>query len=148
MVSPSKTGAGNLTSSQPRLAKTFYGTSVTLWPVTSARAKVESTAACRTRSVWHSVGRSVSAYRFLKHRIFEAFHVRVPGSLSRLRRGQNQAEDLGKRFDAERLLIVEVMVLNGHWSSYPPHKQDQDNRTHETYLEETGINVWLLETPR
>ncbi len=38
---------------------------------------------------------------------------------------------------AERLLVVEVITPNGHWSSYPPHKHDQDNRPHETYLEET-----------
>jgi 5-deoxy-glucuronate isomerase len=38
---------------------------------------------------------------------------------------------------AERLLVVEVITPNGHWSSYPPHKHDQDDRPHETYLEET-----------
>jgi hypothetical protein len=43
MVSPSKTGLGSLTSSQPRLAKRFWETSVTLCPVTGARVNVEST---------------------------------------------------------------------------------------------------------
>lgn len=38
---------------------------------------------------------------------------------------------------AERLLVVEVVTPDGHWSSYPPHKHDQDNRSHDTYLEET-----------
>jgi 5-deoxy-glucuronate isomerase len=38
---------------------------------------------------------------------------------------------------AERLLVVEVITPNGHWSSYPPHKHDQDDRPRETYLEET-----------
>ncbi len=38
---------------------------------------------------------------------------------------------------AERLLIVEVLTPNGHWSSYPPHKHDQDNPPDERYLEET-----------
>ncbi len=38
---------------------------------------------------------------------------------------------------AERLLVVEVITPNGHWSSYPPHKHDRDDRPHETYLEET-----------
>ena len=38
---------------------------------------------------------------------------------------------------AERLLVVEVITPQGHWSSYPPHKHDEDNRPHETYLEET-----------
>ncbi|MDQ4000184.1 MAG: 5-deoxy-glucuronate isomerase [Actinomycetota bacterium] len=39
------------------------------------------------------------------------------------------------------------MVPDGPWSSQPPHKHDQDNRTHETYLEETGLNVWLIRDP-
>jgi 5-deoxy-glucuronate isomerase len=38
---------------------------------------------------------------------------------------------------AERLLVVEVLTPNGHWSSYPPHKHDQDNLPDESYLEET-----------
>lgn len=33
---------------------------------------------------------------------------------------------------AERLLVVEVVTPDGHWSSYPPHKHDQDNRPHDT----------------
>src|SRR5215203_1854205 len=43
IVSPSKTGAGSRISSHPRLAKTFWEISVTLWPVTRATVKVEST---------------------------------------------------------------------------------------------------------
>jgi len=38
---------------------------------------------------------------------------------------------------AGSLLVVEVFTPNGHWSSYPPHKHDQDNLPHESYLEET-----------
>ena len=38
---------------------------------------------------------------------------------------------------AERLLVVEVVTPSGHWSSYPPHKHDCDDRPRETYLEET-----------
>ncbi len=38
---------------------------------------------------------------------------------------------------AERLLIVEVLTPNGHYSSYPPHKHDQDDPPDERYLEET-----------
>jgi 5-deoxy-glucuronate isomerase len=38
---------------------------------------------------------------------------------------------------AERLLVVEVITPEGHWSSYPPHKHDRDDRPNETYLEET-----------
>jgi len=38
---------------------------------------------------------------------------------------------------ADNLLVVEVFTPGGHWSSYPPHKHDQDNLPHESYLEET-----------
>ena len=38
---------------------------------------------------------------------------------------------------AERLLVVEVVTPNGHWSSYPPHKHDRDDLPNESYLEET-----------
>lgn len=38
---------------------------------------------------------------------------------------------------ADSLLVVEVFTPEGNWSSYPPHKHDQDNLPHESYLEET-----------
>ncbi|MGX7263332.1 5-deoxy-glucuronate isomerase [Enterococcus crotali] len=38
---------------------------------------------------------------------------------------------------AERLLVVEVFTDGGNWSSYPPHKHDQDNLPMESKLEET-----------
>lgn len=38
---------------------------------------------------------------------------------------------------AHRLLVVEVFTKSGNWSSYPPHKHDQDNLPTESFLEET-----------
>lgn len=38
---------------------------------------------------------------------------------------------------ADSLFIFEVYTPNGNWSSYPPHKHDEDNLPHEAYLEET-----------
>lgn len=38
---------------------------------------------------------------------------------------------------ADSLLVVEVYTPNGHWSSYPPHKHDQDALPEESRLEET-----------
>lgn len=38
---------------------------------------------------------------------------------------------------AESLLVVEVITPPGNWSSYPPHKHDEDNLPHESLLEET-----------
>ncbi len=39
-------------------------------------------------------------------------------------------------FPAHRLLLVEVLTPPGHWSSYPPHKHDQDRPPGEVELEE------------
>jgi len=43
---------------------------------------------------------------------------------------------LPEQQEAGSLLVVEVFTPNGHWSSFPPHKHDQDNLPHESYLEE------------
>jgi 5-deoxy-glucuronate isomerase len=40
-------------------------------------------------------------------------------------------------FPAERLLVVEVFTPSGNWSSYPPHKHDEDLPPGEVVLEET-----------
>jgi 5-deoxy-glucuronate isomerase len=39
-------------------------------------------------------------------------------------------------FPAERLLVVEVLTPAGNWSSYPPHKHDEDHPPSEVVLEE------------
>ena len=39
-------------------------------------------------------------------------------------------------FPAERILVVEVFTPAGNWSSYPPHKHDEDNPPGEVVLEE------------
>ncbi|MBB4642832.1 5-deoxy-glucuronate isomerase [Rhizorhapis suberifaciens] len=44
---------------------------------------------------------------------------------------------LDDKAEAESLLVVEVITPGGHWSSYPPHKHDQDAFPKETFLEET-----------
>ncbi len=38
---------------------------------------------------------------------------------------------------AESLLVTEVYTPQGNWSSYPPHRHDEDNFPEMTYLEET-----------
>jgi 5-deoxy-glucuronate isomerase len=40
-------------------------------------------------------------------------------------------------FPAERILVVEVYTPAGNWSSYPPHKHDEDHGDREAVLEET-----------
>ena len=44
---------------------------------------------------------------------------------------------LKPEFPAERLLVVEVLTPSGNWSSYPPHKHDEDDPPGEVVLEET-----------
>jgi len=44
---------------------------------------------------------------------------------------------LEPEFPAERLLVVEVFTPAGNWSSYPPHKHDEDHPPGEVVLEET-----------
>jgi 5-deoxy-glucuronate isomerase len=39
-------------------------------------------------------------------------------------------------FPADRLLVCEVFTPSGNWSSYPPHKHDQDRPPGEVKLEE------------
>lgn len=38
---------------------------------------------------------------------------------------------------ADGLLVTEVFTPAGHWSSYPPHRHDEDDFPRITYLEET-----------
>ncbi len=38
---------------------------------------------------------------------------------------------------ADSLLVTEVFTPQGHWSSYPPHRHDEDAYPDMTYLEET-----------
>ncbi len=44
---------------------------------------------------------------------------------------------LPEQESAENLLVVEVLVKDGNWSGYPPHKHDVDDLPRESSLEET-----------
>jgi 5-deoxy-glucuronate isomerase len=50
---------------------------------------------------------------------------------------------LKPEFPAQRLLVVEVFTPAGNWSSYPPHKHDEDHPPGEVVLEE----VYYYRTP-
>ncbi|MFQ5810197.1 MAG: 5-deoxy-glucuronate isomerase, partial [Armatimonadota bacterium] len=43
---------------------------------------------------------------------------------------------IGENVPAERLLVGETYNPPGNWSSYPPHKHDEDNLPHEVKMEE------------
>ena len=48
-------------------------------------------------------------------------------------------------FDADRLIAVEVLTPGGNWSSYPPHKHDEDVAGEESVLEE--IYYYEIDVP-
>lgn len=58
------------------------------------------------------------------------------------RRGSGSTERLihhllDEHHGAEKLLLVEVVTPAGNWSSFPPHKHDEEIPGQESYLEET-----------
>ena len=61
--------------------------------------------------------------------------VETRGTGANVRYVRNILHDGDKK--ANSLLVVEVITPAGNWSSYPPHKHDQDDLPNETYLEET-----------
>lgn len=65
-----------------------------------------------------------------------------PTDVSEHTRGAGQASRrihniLMEDTQAGSLLITEIQSPAGNWSSYPPHKHDQDNLPHESQLEES-----------
>ena len=80
----------------------------------------------------------------------EARHI-APKNIRREIRGSgtNQRfvrDILSQTEPADSLLIVEVITPGGHWSSYPPHKHDNDAPPQESALEE--IYYHRLEPPQ
>ncbi|NNC22621.1 5-deoxy-glucuronate isomerase [Salinisphaera sp. USBA-960] len=65
-----------------------------------------------------------------------------PGQIKQATRGEGANvrhvhDILPETEPADSLLVVEVYTPAGNWSSYPPHKHDQDNLPYESFLEES-----------
>src|SRR5439155_26083260 len=54
---------------------------------------------------------------------------------------------LKPEFRAQRLMVVEVFTPSGNWSSYPPHKHDEDRPPQEVVLEEVYYYRTQCEPP-
>ena len=52
---------------------------------------------------------------------------------------------IAPEFPAHRLLVVEVLTPAGNWSSYPPHKHEQERLPVENDLEE--VYAYRFEAP-
>ena len=65
-----------------------------------------------------------------------------PDQVEKLTRGKGTntrypTNILPETADADSLLVVEVITPGGHTSSYPPHRHDEDDLPHQSFLEET-----------
>jgi 5-deoxy-glucuronate isomerase len=66
-----------------------------------------------------------------------------PEGIARATRGRGtntrhvHAIAMEERDVADSLLVTEVFTPQGHWSSYPPHRHDEDDFPRMTYLEES-----------
>jgi len=66
-----------------------------------------------------------------------------PEGITRATRGEGtntrhiHAIAMEERDVADSLLVTEVFTPAGHWSSYPPHRHDEDDFPRVTHLEET-----------
>ncbi|MEM8786788.1 MAG: 5-deoxy-glucuronate isomerase [Pseudomonadota bacterium] len=65
----------------------------------------------------------------------EGIETSIRGTGANTRHIQNIAME--DRDVADSLLVTEVYTPQGNWSSYPPHRHDDDNYPDITYLEET-----------
>jgi 5-deoxy-glucuronate isomerase len=70
----------------------------------------------------------------LRHQPAAATPVEERGAGNCARRVVNYC--LPQTFDADRLLVCEVLTPGGNWSSYPPHKHDEHRPGEESELEE------------
>src|SRR5919199_2349420 len=63
---------------------------------------------------------------------------RVPVELRGAGQASREIHDFcgPESFEADRLIAVEVLTPEGNWSSYPPHKHDEEIPGVETALEE------------
>lgn len=94
-----------------------------------AEWKARATSAC-TLAVCTAPGRGGHAARVL-----DRPELTARGAGTNTRHIHNIAmEDIDV---ADSLLVTEVFTPQGHWSSYPPHRHDEDDFPRMTYLEET-----------
>ncbi|HEY5095554.1 MAG TPA: 5-deoxy-glucuronate isomerase [Candidatus Eremiobacteraceae bacterium] len=74
-------------------------------------------------------------------RELHAARIIAPSADAEYTRGDGQAQRRVRNIlmddgDASTLFLTEVVTLPGNWSSYPPHKHDEDNPPVESQLEE------------
>ncbi|WP_328970375.1 5-deoxy-glucuronate isomerase [Streptomyces sp. NBC_00239] len=95
-----------------------------------ARSRVESTAGGRFALAGAPCARELPA----RYGPATGVPVELRGAGSCSRQVNNfAAADV---FDCDRLIAVEVLTPGGNWSSYPPHKHDEDRPGEESALEE------------
>jgi 5-deoxy-glucuronate isomerase len=91
---------------------------------------------CTSERMEIAVASAPSTHQHLPARVIR------PEEISVERRGEGNTQRrvqhiLDTDQEAERLIVVEVITPAGNWSSFPPHKHDNENPPYEAYLEET-----------
>src|SRR5438067_6702446 len=130
-----------------RRAHVFDGVAYTLYLPIGTEFKVAADTACEF-ALCYCAARTAYPARLIAPEDVE-IEIRGGGNATR------QINHLLKpEFPADRILVVEVFTPAGNWSSYPPHKHDEDNPPGEVILEETyyfrtdGFAVQKLYSPR
>jgi 5-deoxy-glucuronate isomerase len=111
-------------------ADPFSGVSDFVYAPRGARVEISSDAGGRFALPSSRAGRRLPARYVPADDV--AVELRGAGAASR------QVNDFcgAQSFEADRLIAVEVLTPSGNWSSYPPHKHDEDVPGVETVLEE------------
>ncbi|MFI7384674.1 5-deoxy-glucuronate isomerase [Streptomyces sp. NPDC049813] len=111
-------------------ASVFSGPSDFAYLPRDSRAEIASGAGGRFALAGAKCGRRLP----VRHGPAPEVPVEARGSGTSARQVRNFAA--AGTFDCDQLIAVEVVTPGGNWSSYPPHKHDEDRPGVETCLEE------------
>ena len=107
----------------------FAGPTDVAYVPRAASVSLESALGCRVALATARAGAQLP----FRYGPVESIRVELRGVGACSREVRNVA--MPDAFEADRLLVVEVITPSGNWSSYPPHKHDED-KPGETILEE------------
>jgi len=125
-------------------ASVFAGPTDVCYVPAAARLVLVSTASARVALCWAPTAReSTAPFRHLRRE-------EVPVELRGAGRASREVRNFGTPavLDADSIIACEVVTPAGNWSSYPPHKHDEERPGVETELEEIYYFEIAAETPQ
>jgi 5-deoxy-glucuronate isomerase len=121
-------------------ASVFTGPSDVAYAPAGSRLTVTGTTAASRIAVCAARVRDAGAATKFRHIAAEEVPVELRGAGSCSREVRNFG--VPQSLDADSIIACEVVTPAGNWSSYPPHKHDEDREGVETELEE----IYYFET--